>query len=241
MAEASRRELLACVLADLIAGSRHVAVGAASPLPAAAALLARALSGGRMRVSLLGSRRHNPFTDGSRELFDCAAQGRLDAFFLSGAQIDRQGNVNLLGLGTYPQLARRFAGCFGAPFMAFMVPNLILFREDHDPKVLVDRVDFITAPGHSDQAVWRRGGPRWLLTGAGLFRFAEGRFELVSLHPGETLAGVRERTGFAFSAPDAVPATPQPAPAQLDLLRGPVRDALAEVYPGAAQAMHAAD
>ena len=30
----------------------------------------------------------NFFTDGGRELFDCAGQGRIDVFFLSGAQID---------------------------------------------------------------------------------------------------------------------------------------------------------
>ncbi len=33
--------------------------------------------------------------DGGRELFDEAAQGRLDAFFLGGGQIDGDGNLNL--------------------------------------------------------------------------------------------------------------------------------------------------
>ena len=68
-------ELLIDVLAGMLDGLAHVAVGAASPIPGAAALLARERSGGRMRVSVLGSERHNPFTDGNVELFDCAAQG----------------------------------------------------------------------------------------------------------------------------------------------------------------------
>src|ERR1043165_9056760 len=81
-------ELLAHTIAGLIGDARHVAVGATSPIPAMAALLARARGGGRPYVSLLGSRRHNFFTDGGRELFDCAGQGRIDVFFLSGGQID---------------------------------------------------------------------------------------------------------------------------------------------------------
>ncbi|MEA2984349.1 MAG: glutaconate CoA-transferase, subunit, partial [Alphaproteobacteria bacterium] len=76
-------ELLADVIARLIGDVRHVAVGNASPIPATAALLARERGGGRPFVSLLQSRKHNFFTDGGRELFDCAGQGRVDVFFLS--------------------------------------------------------------------------------------------------------------------------------------------------------------
>src|SRR4030095_13548734 len=94
-------ELLADVIAGLIGDVRHVAVGNASPIPAAAALLARERGHGRPYVSLLQSRKHNFFTDGGRELFDCAAQGRIDVFFLSGGQIDGAGNINLASLGDY--------------------------------------------------------------------------------------------------------------------------------------------
>ncbi len=221
----SRRELLITTIAGLLDGCGHVAVGAASPVPAAGALLARELGGGRPRVSLLGGLRDNPFTDGSRELFDCAAQGRVDAFFLGGAQIDGEGNVNLLGLGPYPALTRRFAGCFGAPFMATVVQRLILFREDHDPRCLVERVDFVTAAG---------GRPCHLLTGMALFRFDAGRFVLESLHPGASLDELRSRTGFAFAVTEPCTTTSLPSPGTLALLRGPVRAALAEVYPRAA-------
>ncbi|HET6521921.1 MAG TPA: CoA transferase [Geminicoccaceae bacterium] len=106
-------ELLIDVLAGMLEGLGHVAVGAASPVPGAAALLARERSGGRTRVSVLGSERHNPFTDGGRELFDCAAQGRIDAFFLGGAQIDGQANINLVAVGGYPRSKARFPGSFG--------------------------------------------------------------------------------------------------------------------------------
>src|SRR5258708_24257625 len=87
--------LLAGVIADLIGDARHVAVGASSPIPAAAPLLARERGNGRPQVSPLGSRRQSFFTDGGRELFDCAGQGLIDEFFLSGGQIERRGNSNL--------------------------------------------------------------------------------------------------------------------------------------------------
>src|SRR5262245_20589129 len=79
-------ELLAGVIAGLIGSARHVAIGTSSPIPAAAALLARERGNGRPQVSLLGSRRQSFFTDGGRELFDCAGQGRIDVFFLSGGR-----------------------------------------------------------------------------------------------------------------------------------------------------------
>ena len=92
-------ELLADVMARLIGDARHVAVGMASPIPAAGALLARQRAQGRLLVSVLQGQ--SAFTDGGRELFDCAGQGRLDVFFLSGAQIDGQANINLVCIGDY--------------------------------------------------------------------------------------------------------------------------------------------
>jgi glutaconate CoA-transferase subunit B len=60
-------ELLIDVLAGMLAGLGHVAVGAASPIPGAAALLARERSGGRLRVSVLGSERHNQLRSSYRD------------------------------------------------------------------------------------------------------------------------------------------------------------------------------
>ena len=78
----NRTELLITVIARLLAGCRHVAVGASSPIPGSAALLTRELSGGALRVTVLGSRQNCSFTNGGVELFDMAGQGRVDAFFL---------------------------------------------------------------------------------------------------------------------------------------------------------------
>ena len=151
-----QEELLAEVIAGLIGDARHVAVGASSPIPAAAALLARERGGGRPHVSLLGSRRQSFFTDGGCELFDCAGQGRVDVFFLSGAQIDGEGNINLVSVGDYEHPKARFPGSFGSTYLYYVVPKVILFRLEHSRRTLVPKVDFISAPGTSPAHVHRR-------------------------------------------------------------------------------------
>jgi glutaconate CoA-transferase subunit B len=226
-------ELLADVIARLIGQVRHVAVGNASPIPATAALLARERGGGRPYVSLLQSRKHNFFTDGGRELFDCAGQGRVDVFFLSGGQIDGAGNINLVSIGDYAQPTVRFPGSFGAAYLYYVVPRVILFRTEHSRRSLVPQVDFISAPGASPPNVYRTGGPVALVTNRCLFTFqsARKRFRLESLHPGHSLEEVIENTGFEFDRPGDVPETPAPCGETLQLLREIVAPELAEVYP----------
>jgi len=224
-------ELLACVIARLIGDARHVAIGAASPIPATGAFLLKHKVPA-LRISLLARRVGNPFTEGSRELFDLAGQGRIDVFFLGGAQIDGAANINLVEAE-----GRRFPGSFGSAYMYFSAGKTILFREEHSPRVLVKKVEFVSAPGWSPPEVQRRGGPAALLTSKALFRWQkeERRFLLESVHPGSSAADVRANTGFAYDAPAQVPATPVPSAAEIGLLRGPVAQVIAENYPAFAR------
>jgi glutaconate CoA-transferase subunit B len=226
-------ETLATTIAGLLEGARHIAVGMASPLPATGALLARERSGGRMRVSILGNPKASRWTNSGSELFDLAGTGGIDGFFLSGGQIDGQGNINLVGVGDYPQTTVRWSGSFGSAYLYFVVPRVILFRWEHSRRTLVEAVDFISAPGVSEPGVHRTGGPIALLTNLCLFDFdkVRGRFTLRSVHPGHTLDEVRDNTGFAFDEPDTVPVTPEPDAATLAVIRGPVAARVAEIYP----------
>ena len=238
-------ELLASVIADLIGDVRHVAVGNASPIPATAALLARErgkLQGlGRPYVSLLGSPKHTFWTDGGRELFDCAGQGRIDVFFLSGGQIDGRGNINLVEIGPHDHPKVRFPGSFGSAYIYYVVPKVILFRTEHSRRTLVPQVDFISAPGASEPNVFRTGGPIALVTNRCLFSFAGGRFCLQSVHPGHAVEEVIEHTGFDFDRPASVPETPAPSPETLRLMREVVAPELAEVYPQFARQVFGVD
>jgi glutaconate CoA-transferase, subunit B len=225
-------EVLIETVRRLLAGAHHVAAGANSPIPLAAALLQQRHEP-EMIVSLQQSPELNLFTDGGRELFDAAGQGRIDVFFFSGAEIDGHGNINLVAIGEHARPKVRFPGSYGAAFLYFAVPRIILFRTEHSRRTLVEKVSFVSAPGTSPPGVWRRGGPVALVTPLCLFAFdtAHARFRLASIHAGHTLEEVRDRTGFAFDVAEPVPATEPPAPDLLAELRGPVAQNLAKAYP----------
>ncbi len=228
--EVRRKELLIATIARLLKGCRHIAVGELSPIPGAAAFLARQVD---RRVKVLGRIKNDLFTNGGVELFDCAAQGRIDAFFLSGGQIDGAANINLIGTGAYPRSEVRWPGCFGSSYLYDLVPRVILFRAEHSRRVLVPKVDFISAAAACAPNVYRRGGPYALITTLALFAFdrARRRFRLESVHPGATVDQVLENTGFDFDRPDEVPPTPLPDAQTLSLIRGPVAREIAETYP----------
>jgi glutaconate CoA-transferase subunit B len=230
---ATKTEVLVATIARLLEGCRSVVIGNQSPIPGTAALVARELSGGAMRVTILGSRRHSDFTNGGVETFDRAAQGRVDAFFLGGGQIDGEANINLVGAGDYPRVDVRWPGSFGSAYLYFLVPRVILFREEHTPRVFVKKVDFVSAPGTSPPGVYRPGGPWKLLTGLGLFTFdrSRKRFALESVHPAHTVDEIVANTGFDIDRPASVPTTPEPDPRVLALIRGRIRDEIAETYP----------
>jgi glutaconate CoA-transferase subunit B len=212
----AKEELLACVIARLLPGARHAAIGASSPIPATGCFLHKA-SNPAFRVSLQQRRAANPFTEGSRELFDLAGQGRIDTFFLGGAQIDGSAAINLVRAD-----GRRFPGSFGSAFMYPVVPGTILFREEHSRRTLVPKVDFVSA----------RGTPKALLTGKALFSWQKDkrRFRLESFHDcsQEDIAAL---TGFEHDVSPQVRPTPAPTDEELRLLRGPVARLVAADYP----------
>ena len=217
----AREEHLACVIARLLEGARHAAIGASSPIPATGAFLHKQ-SDKNFRVSLQQRRASNPFTEGSRELFDLAGQGRIDVFFLGGAQIDGEGAINLVRAA-----GKRFPGSFGSAYMYGVVPRTILFREEHSRRTLVPKVEFASA----------RGTPAALLTGKALFSWRPDRrrFRLESVHPGVALDEIVELTGFEFDRELDVKTTLSPSRDELALLRGPVAKEIAVDYPEFAQ------
>ena len=231
-----REELLISQLSDLLVNDKHVAVGAASPIPGAAALLAKEeakLVNKRLRVTILHSNKYNNFTDGARELFDCAAQGRIDTFFLGGVQIDGQANINLVGTGSYPKIEKRFPGSFGSALMYFVVPQIILFREEHSPRTLVNQVDFVSAPGVSDENIYRPGGPKYLLTNRALFKFNKDlkKFSLLKLNQNQTIQDIKELTGFKFDISKNISDMLDPDNLRLKILRDKIAPMISEFYP----------
>ncbi len=226
-------EVIIAAIARLIENAGTVAVGSSSPVQASAALLAEEVSGGKTRALIFRNNIDDPFPESGSELYDRIGQGRIDVFFLSGGQIDGQANLNMVGAGEYPRSNARFPGSHGTPFIYTMVPRTILYREEHSRRVLVPKVDFISAPGVTPPGVYRRGGPTDLITSLAHFTFnrREGRFTLASVHPGHDLAEVEENTGFEFDRHAQVIETPPPPADWLACLHGRVRERVAQTYP----------
>jgi glutaconate CoA-transferase subunit B len=226
-------EMMSVVIARQIRDGETVATGANSPIPAAGCLLATAMHAPAARVIILGSRTHYPFTSG-KEFFDFAQRGRLDLFFLGGIQIDAEANINLHVVGDYARPRRRFPGAFGSGVLYFAAKRVILFRTEHTRRLFVPHVDFITSPGSSGEDVRRPGGPDKVVTPLALLAFNRDRrwLELESVHPGHTIDEVVENTGFDLPVPPGAGRTPPPSEQELALLRGPVMDTLAPIYPG---------
>ncbi len=224
-------EMMAVAMARLLRDGETVFHGVASPLPMVATLLAKRLQApnlvylnitgsvdpvpDRLPVStvdpalLRGTRSLVTLTD----LFDLAARGRLDVAFLSGAQIDQEGRINLSVIGEFNRPKVRLPGGAGSAALMPSANRVILWRTKHDRRAFVERLDFVTGAGNVDRVV----------TPLCVFVRREGRLVVESIHPGVTPEQLREQTGFAIEVDASTPVTPAPTEAELA--------ALAEVDP----------
>ena len=166
-------ELLASSIAGLIGDARHVAVGASSPIPAAAAMLARERGGGRPYVSLLGSRRQ---TSSPTAGANCSiAPARDGSTLLSVRRPDRR-------RGQYQSCEhRRLRASEGALPRLVRIGLSLLCGAEGDPVPsrahpphLGGKGRFHQRAGASADNVHRPGGPCALITNCCLFAFDRG-------------------------------------------------------------------
>ena len=150
--------------------------------------------------------------------------GRIDVGFLGGAQVDRFGNINTTVIGPYDRPHVRLPGSGGAADIAALAPRVFIVGKQ-SRRSFVDRVDFVTSPGHVARGVQPAGrhpsGPELVVTDLGLYGFdqATGTMTLRSLHPGITLNDLRANTGWRLHVPDGIELTAPPTCDELRLLR----------------------
>ncbi len=151
-------EIMIGALARQVQDGDWAACGTLSPLPAAALWLAQLTHAPRAEVFVAGSPDW-PFAGEWQGFFDLAQAGRLNLFFLSGAQIDGQGNINLMAIGPYEKPKVRLPGGAGSAILAYVVERVVLFKTDHSARGLVAAVDTVTAPGYTPElSPWQRPG-----------------------------------------------------------------------------------
>ena len=157
------------------------------------------------------------------ELFAYYLQaGLIDVGFLGASQIDRFGNINTTVIGGYDAPKVRLPGSGGACEIAINAGKVFVIMPQ-STRSFVERVDFVTSPGHLTgrrPARWG-AGPAVVVTGLGVYRFddATGEMYLATIHPGVSLAQVRENTSWELKVADDLAETPPPTDEELRMIR----------------------
>ncbi len=219
--------MMVVALARLLRNGETVFHGVASPLPMVATLVARRLHAPDLvYLNITGGVDSNPTPTaastvdpallyGARsmvtltDLFDLAASGRLDTAFLSGVQIDGQGRINMSVIGDFAKPKVRLPGGAGSAAIMPRAKRTILWRTRHDPRVFVDKLDFVTAVGNVAYVVT----PKCVLVRA------DGHLRVESIHPWVEPAELAQSTGFPVSMGPDLPVTPLPSADELAALR----------------------
>ena len=250
-------ELMIAALAAQFEDSDQACNGAASFLPVCAFQLARAthapnlvwLAGAvgldaqprRVPASTLEAplwHRSAMYMPQYEDFWSYVLNGRwLTKFCVRGAQIDRFGNVNNTVIGADLHRPKvRLPGTAGLADMGSIGKRLIYWTTTHNPRTLVERVDFVTCAGFLGGGDERdrlglTGGPEVLVSDLGVMDFEPHTraMRVRSVHPGVTAEQIQDATGFELLMPDGdVPVSEPPSAEQVRLIRE-------EIDPGAAR------
>jgi glutaconate CoA-transferase, subunit B len=237
-------EIMVFCIARQVHDGEIVAQGLATPLIAAAYLLARrthapnlyftsAIGQGicRQPASLGLTRVEQLWLDRSlknvgfvRAAVDILPRLRPKEFFRP-AQIDPAGNFNNLAFGQdyrHPRL--RLPGSGGIPDVTTFIDDIYLYVPRHSRLTFVQKLDFLSGLGHNPQRRWG-SGPRYLVSDLGQFDFqgvgleGEPVMRLISYHPGYDIKMIQAHTGFELACAPEVPETQLPDATELRLLR----------------------
>ena len=218
-------DLEAILLARKIANHETVFVGVNSPVPMAAALMARAthapdstlltIAGGinPEPVEFSAATSGAAFAAGSASIFDnlafydLVARGGIDITFLGGAQIDRHGHVNSSFIGTQDSPKVRFPGGGGAAFIMPLAKRVVIWRAAHSLRIFVEKCDFVTAAGNLESVI----------TPMCVFDLLRGEMVVASRHLGVSEQSLQENTGFPLDL-KGVPETMPPSAEEMDAL-----------------------
>lgn len=231
-------EIMVFCMARQIRDGEIVAQGLATPLAAAAYLLARRLHApnlyfasaigqgvcrkpaplGLTRVESLWLDRSLTRVGFVRAAADVLPRLRPKEFFRPG-QVDSAGNFNNIAFGSDYQRPRlRLPGTGGIPDVTTFISDIYLYVPRHSRVTFVPRLDFLSGLGHHP-ARTRGAGPVYLVSDMGQFDFAHGRMRLTTYHPGVEISRIQARTGFELEISPEVCETPLPTPDELRLLR----------------------
>ena len=237
-------EMMVVCMARQIKDGEIVIQGLATPLAAAAYLLARYTHApslyfasaigqgicqqpaplGLARVESLWLDRALTNVGFVRAVADVLPQIKPKEFFRP-AQVDPYGNFNNIAFGkdyTHPRL--RLPGSGGIPDVTTYISNIQLYVPRHSRVTFVAKLDFLSGLGHHP-ARSMGAGPNYLVSDLGQFDFVPPtggglpRMRLITYHRGVRIERIQAKTGFELLISPEVKETPLPSTEELDLLR----------------------
>ncbi|RWR12854.1 CoA-transferase [Siminovitchia fortis] len=235
MSNTQAADYITVAMARLIQDGERVFHGVASPMPAAAIQLAKKLHAkNAVYLSIPGGVDAEPTSfsgyssadpalrEGSisdfplSDIFDLSARGALDVAFLSGAQIDGYGRLNLSAIGSYDKPKVRLPGGAGSAALLPTVKRGILWKTSHDRRSLVDKLDIITAAGNTE----------FVITPLGIFKRGEndGHLRLYAVFPNSSVEEIIDNTGFEVEKHEEYTEFPPITDQEFELLKMIDRD-----------------
>ena len=161
------------------------------------------------------------------EIFNYWLQaGRVAVGFLGGAQIDRYGTINTTVIGPYDEPKVRLPSAGGAPEIAASAKEVKMVMRQR-PRSCVERLAYVTSVGHRHGGDSRAelgypgAGSTTVIPDLGVLRPdpVTRELTLVALHPGATVEGAREATGWELRVTEEVATTEPPTDEELEVLR----------------------
>ncbi len=210
-------------------------VGVATPLAAAAGLLARELLVPDLTLIVAASvnpathdvaegvldpaavARRSAGTLPQGEILDMIGRGKVTLQFVSPAEVDATGAINTNRIAGRDGTPRRLPGALALPDTSVLIGRLVAYRAGHSPRFLVPQVRFVTGIGS--------GPGRERVPGAGVTAIVTDRAEidlpaggeptLTALQPGAELDATLSGCGFPLAHTDPPPvAEPLPPEAR---------------------------
>jgi glutaconate CoA-transferase subunit B len=235
-------EYLVFALAGTVQPGDVVVIGVATPIAAAAALVAREalvddvtviaaatvdpavhdLAEAMVAPEILDRLGVGTFTQS--EILDQIQRGRISRQFVSPAQVDGLGRLNTSRIRRPDGSWLRLPGGLATADIAVLMGTLVAYRADHSPRFLPGDVDFVTGAGHRRGDAWRAErdlpgtGVRGIVTDKAVLEWADG-WRAASIRPGVDPAAVVAGCGFAVTMPADLATTPEPPADALELLR----------------------
>ncbi len=161
-----------------------------------------------------------------REVMGAQQAGFVDAACISGAQIDKYGNLNSTCIGDYAKPKVRLAGSGGANDLASSARRTIIMMRQ-DGRNFVNKLDYLTSPGHLDgpgsraKAGLPGGGPHTVVTTMGIYRFDDESREmyLEKIHPGVSLEKIKAAVQWELQVSPDLAETEPPTEEQVMIMR----------------------